>query len=187
MAVTADRCDKRAKYTEVIGHSLSRGCGGGDRPGYRASEKQSPATLAQLARNFASGSKPTEPRGSFARMSRRIEKPWGHEEIWAETPRYLGKILTIRAGHRLSLQLHREKDEAIYVLRGTLRLTLESDAGDLEVRDLEKGASTRIAPGRRHRFEALSDCELCEVSSPEIDDVVRLQDDYGRVPGSGRA
>ena len=117
-------------------------------------------------------------------MSRRVEKPWGHEEIWAETPRYLGKILAIRAGHRLSLQLHRQKDEAIYVLRGMLRLTLENDGGELEVIDLGPGQSRRIAPGRRHRFEAVSDCELCEVSSPEIDDVVRLQDDYGRAPGS---
>jgi mannose-6-phosphate isomerase len=116
-------------------------------------------------------------------MSRRVEKPWGHEEIWAETPRYLGKILAIKAGHRLSLQLHRQKDEAIYVLRGTLRLTLENDGGELEVIDLGPGASRRIAPGRQHRFEAVSDCELCEVSSPEIDDVVRIQDDYGRVPG----
>jgi mannose-6-phosphate isomerase-like protein (cupin superfamily) len=106
-------------------------------------------------------------------MSRRVEKPWGHEEIWAETPRYLGKILAIRAGQRLSLQLHRQKDEAIYVLRERA-LTLENDAGELEVRDLEPGASARIAPGRRHRFEAVSACELCEVSSPEIDDVVRL-------------
>jgi mannose-6-phosphate isomerase-like protein (cupin superfamily) len=117
-------------------------------------------------------------------MSRRVEKPWGYEEIWAETPRYLGKILAIRVGKRLSLQLHRQKDEAIYVLRGTLRLTLENDAGDLEVRDLGPGASSRIAPGRRHRFEAVSECELCEVSSPEIDDVVRLEDDYGRVPAT---
>ena len=117
-------------------------------------------------------------------MSRRVEKPWGHEEIWAETPRYLGKILAIRAGQRLSLQLHREKDEAIYLLRGSLRLTLENDAGELEVRDLSPGDSARIAPGRRHRFEAVVDCELCEVSSPEIDDVVRLQDDYGRAPAA---
>jgi len=111
---------------------------------------------------------------------RRIDKPWGHEEIWAETPRYLGKILAIRAGQRLSLQLHRQKDETIYVLRGTLRLTLENDAGVLETRDLAPGNSAHIAPGRRHRFEAIDACELCEVSSPEIDDVVRLQDDYGR-------
>ncbi|MBM4337464.1 MAG: cupin domain-containing protein [Deltaproteobacteria bacterium] len=118
-------------------------------------------------------------------MSRRIEKPWGHEVIWAETPRYLGKILTIRTGERLSLQLHREKDESIYVLRGRLRLTLENGAGELEICELGPGASARIAPGLRHRFEAVSECDLCEVSTPEIDDVVRIHDDYGRAPDSG--
>ncbi len=117
-------------------------------------------------------------------MSRRVEKPWGHEEIWAETPRYLGKILAIRAGERLSLQFHRQKDEAIYLLRGALRLTLENDAGELELRELRPGDSARIEPGRRHRFEALVDCELCEVSTPELEDVVRLQDDYGRAPAA---
>src|SRR5262249_60727447 len=101
-------------------------------------------------------------------MSRRVEKPWGHEEIWAETPRYLGKILAIKAGRRLSLQLHRQKDEAIYVLRGTLRLTLENDAGQLEVTDLQPGASRRIVPGRRHRFEAGSDCAPRAALRPEM-------------------
>ncbi len=113
-------------------------------------------------------------------MGRRVEKPWGHEDIWAETDRYLGKLLWIRAGHRLSLQLHRQKDETIRVLHGTLRLTLENEAGELEVIDLGQGEGRRISPGRRHRFEAVEDCELIEVSSPEIDDVVRLEDDYGR-------
>ena len=70
------------------------------------------------------------------------------------------------------------------MLRGTLRLTLENDRGELEIIELGPGASRRIAPGRRHRFEAVSDCELCEVSSPEIDDVVRLEDDYGRAPAA---
>ena len=126
---------------------------------------------------------PGPPRGTLPAMSRRVEKPWGHEEIWAETPRYLGKILAIKAGHRLSLQLHRQKDEAIYVLRGTLRLTLENDAR--RARGARPGAGREPAdrPGPAHRFEAVSDCELCEVSSPEIDDVVRIQDDYGRVAG----
>ena len=119
------------------------------------------------------------------RMSRRVEKPWGHEEIWAETPRYLGKILAIRAGKRLSLQLHRQKDEAIYVLRGTLRLTLENDAR----RARDRRPRTRARAGASCRAGAIasrrvSDCELCEVSSPEIDDVVRLEDDYGRAPAS---
>ncbi len=117
-------------------------------------------------------------------LSRRVEKPWGHEEIWADTERYVGKILSIRAGERLSLQLHRKKDESIYVARGRLLLTLENDAGELETSELAVGASRRILSGRRHRFEALEDCDLFEVSTPELDDVVRIEDDYGRSGGS---
>ncbi len=120
-------------------------------------------------------------------MTRRVEKPWGHEEIWAETDRYLGKILSIRRGERLSLQLHRQKDESIYVLRGRLKLTLETAAGELEDEELEPGDARRVLPGRRHRFEAIEDTELLEVSTPEIDDVVRLQDDYGRGGGTDPA
>ena len=113
-------------------------------------------------------------------MGRRVDKPWGHEEVWAETDRYVGKLLSIRAGQRLSLQLHRRKDESIYVVRGVLRLTLENEHGELELSDLAPGESRRIPVGRRHRFEAIEDCELMEVSTPELDDVVRLEDDYGR-------
>ena len=120
-------------------------------------------------------------------MTRRVEKPWGHEEIWAETNRYLGKILSIRRGERLSLQLHRKKDESIYVLRGRLKLTLETAAGELEDEELVPGDARRVLPGRRHRFEAIEDTELVEVSTPEIDDVVRLQDDYGRGGDTGPA
>ncbi|MFQ5696866.1 MAG: cupin domain-containing protein [Myxococcota bacterium] len=113
-------------------------------------------------------------------MARKVPKPWGHEHIWAETDRYAGKLLSIRRGARLSLQFHRTKDESIYVLTGRLRLRLENDAGEIESHDLGPGESRRIAPGRRHRFEALSDTELIEVSTPELDDVVRVEDDYGR-------
>jgi mannose-6-phosphate isomerase-like protein (cupin superfamily) len=113
-------------------------------------------------------------------VSRHVNKPWGHETIWAETDRYVGKILFVRKGKRLSLQLHRRKDESIYVMRGRLRLTLEGEDGALDEVDLAPGESRRILPGRRHRFEALEDCELVEVSTPELDDVVRLEDDYGR-------
>ncbi len=119
-------------------------------------------------------------------MPRRVEKPWGHEDIWAETDRYLGKILSIRKGRRLSLQLHRQKDESIYVLRGRLRLTLENAAGELEISELDPGQAQRVLPGRRHRFEAIEDTDLVEVSTPEIDDVVRLADDYGRDGDPGR-
>jgi mannose-6-phosphate isomerase-like protein (cupin superfamily) len=117
-------------------------------------------------------------------VARRADKPWGWEEIWAETERYAGKILMIRAGHRLSLQLHRRKDESIYVLAGRLRLTLENAAGELEQVDLPPGESRRIPTGRRHRFEALEETRLIEVSTPELGDVVRLEDDYGRGGGA---
>lgn len=108
-----------------------------------------------------------------------VDKPWGHEVWFAQTERYVGKILVIEAGKRLSLQYHRVKDESIYVQEGKLRLTLERD-GELEVEDLGPGEARHIPPGTRHRFEALERCVLCEVSTPEVDDVVRLEDDYGR-------
>lgn len=112
---------------------------------------------------------------------RRVEKPWGHEEIWAHTERYVGKILVIEPGKRLSLQYHEHKDESIRVLSGTLRLHLEADDGTVATQDLRPGESRRIPTGRRHRFEALDErLELVEVSTPELDDVVRIDDDFGR-------
>jgi mannose-6-phosphate isomerase-like protein (cupin superfamily) len=117
-------------------------------------------------------------------MSRRVPKPWGHEDIWAHTARYVGKILTIRAGKRLSLQYHKVKDETILVLRGRMRLELENERGQMEVVELSPGEGRHIAPGRRHRFAAIEDCDLVEVSTPELDDVVRVEDDFGRAAGS---
>jgi len=111
---------------------------------------------------------------------RRVDKPWGHELIWAQTDRYVGKILVIEAGKRLSLQRHEVKDETILVRSGRLRLSLEDDDGVVREHDLGPGEHRRIATGRVHRFQALEPCELVEVSTPELDDVVRLQDDYGR-------
>ena len=112
--------------------------------------------------------------------ARRVEKPWGHELIWAVTDRYAGKLIVIESGKRLSLQLHHRKEESIYVLSGRLRLHLEDDAGEILAHDLGPGDSHHVPVGRRHRFEALERVELIEVSSPELDDVVRLDDDYGR-------
>ena len=114
-------------------------------------------------------------------MARHVDKPWGFENIWAETERYVGKILHIQAGKRLSLQFHERKDESILVLNGKLRLELEDDRGQIQVSELEAGQSRRIPTGRKHRFGAIEDCDLVEVSTPELDDVVRVQDDYGRV------
>jgi mannose-6-phosphate isomerase len=108
-----------------------------------------------------------------------VDKPWGHEVWFAHTERYVGKILVIEAGKRLSLQYHRVKDESIYVQEGKLRLTLERD-GELHVEDLKPGEARHIPPGAKHRFEALERCTLCEVSTPEVEDVVRLEDDFGR-------
>jgi len=113
--------------------------------------------------------------------ARRVEKPWGHELIWAHTERYVGKVLVIEPGKRLSLQKHLTKDESIYVMRGRLRLHLEDESGVVCIEELGAGEHRRIAPGRVHRFEATDvRVELLEVSTPELDDVVRLEDDYGR-------
>ena len=111
---------------------------------------------------------------------RHVPKPWGSEQIWALTERYCGKVIRISAGKRLSLQRHERKEESLIVLRGTLRLHLEDDAGTVRVVELGPGESAHVDTHRIHRFEAATDVELVEVSTPEIDDVERLEDDYGR-------
>jgi mannose-6-phosphate isomerase len=111
---------------------------------------------------------------------RRVDKPWGHEVIWAHTDRYVGKILVIEAGRRLSLQRHEIKDETILVRSGRLRLFLEDDEGVVRETELGPGEHRRVATGRIHRYEAIERCEIIEVSTPELDDVVRLEDDFGR-------
>ena len=123
------------------------------------------------------GSEPTEPTAGPAR---RVDKPWGHELIWAQTDRYVGKILVIETGRRLSLQRHEVKDESIYILSGRLLLTLEDDGGDVRTEELGPGDHRHVPTGRIHRYEAVERCEILEVSTPELDDVVRLQDDFGR-------
>ena len=109
-----------------------------------------------------------------------VPKPWGHELIWALTDRYVGKVLVIEAGKQLSLQRHVVKDESIYVLSGRLRLHLEDDGGTVQQIELEPGDYRHVPTGRIHRFEAIDRCELIEVSTPELDDVVRIEDDFGR-------
>ena len=111
---------------------------------------------------------------------RKVEKPWGHELIWALTDRYCGKILVIETGRRLSLQYHEQKDESILVLSGRLRLHLDDDTGTMTIRELGAGESAHVAVGRRHRYEAIERVELVEVSTPELGDVVRVEDDFGR-------
>ena len=112
---------------------------------------------------------------------RHIDKPWGYETIWAEGDSFVGKVLHIEAGHRLSLQFHRSKDEAILIQSGTIELLLEDEFGEVVSREMTVGDSARILPGRRHRFIALTTCKVVEVSTPQLDDVVRIEDDYGRV------
>ena len=109
-----------------------------------------------------------------------VPKPWGHELIWALTDRYVGKVLVIEAGKQLSLQRHVVKDESIYVLSGRLRLHLEDDGGTVQQVELRPGEYRHVPTGRIHRFEAIDRCELIEVSTPELDDVVRIEDDFGR-------
>ena len=112
--------------------------------------------------------------------ARRVDKPWGHELIWAHTEHYVGKILVIEAGKRLSLQKHLVKDESILVREGRLRLYLEDDDGVVREQILGPGDHRRVATGRIHRYEAIERCEVIEVSTTELDDVVRLEDDFGR-------
>ena len=112
--------------------------------------------------------------------SRRVDKPWGHELIWAHTDRFVGKVLVIETGKRLSLQRHVTKDESILVSSGRLRLYLEDDDGVVRQLELGPGEHRHVATGRIHRYEAIERCELIEVSTPELDEVVRLEDDYGR-------
>ena len=112
---------------------------------------------------------------------RHVDKPWGGEDIFAHTERYVGKILTIHAGHALSRQYHEEKDETIFVLSGELVLEIGAEQ-DLERRVMGPGEAFHVTPGTIHRFVAEKDVVLAEVSTPELDDVVRLEDRYGRVP-----
>ncbi len=116
---------------------------------------------------------------------RRVPKPWGEEIIYAETERYAGKILVVRKGESLSLQYHNRKDETLYLYRGLIRLWIEEN-GVLQERTLAPGASCRVVPLTRHRILALEDSEVLEVSTPELDDVVRLEDRYGRIDGPDR-
>lgn len=110
----------------------------------------------------------------------RVDKPWGFELIWARTDRYVGKILHVQAGHVLSCQYHRRKDETMHVLRGELLLRTGSAADALQERLLRAGESVHIPAGLIHQIEAVVDADVLEASTPELDDLVRLSDRYGR-------
>lgn len=110
---------------------------------------------------------------------RTVPKPWGHETIWAHTDRYVGKILHIRAGQALSVQYHERKDETVHLLHGEMRYWVKQGEEMTDVH-LGAGESFRITPGTIHYMEAVTDCDVLEASTPELDDVVRIKDRYGR-------
>jgi mannose-6-phosphate isomerase len=109
----------------------------------------------------------------------KVEKPWGYELHWARTDRYVGKILHVRKGHALSLQYHNVKDETIYLWSGKLRFEVE-EGGVLVAREMQPGDAVHVTPKTVHRMTALEDSDVLEASTPELHDVVRLEDRYGR-------
>ncbi len=117
----------------------------------------------------------------FAFEPRRVDKPWGYELIWALTDDYCGKVLFVRAGHAISLQFHREKDESWYLQSGRAEVQVGAlGEAVLEREVMSAGAALHFKPGTVHRVTALDDTTILEVSTPQIDDVVRLEDSYGR-------
>jgi len=114
-----------------------------------------------------------------------VDKPWGYELIWAHTDRYVGKVLYINKGESLSYQFHRIKDETIRLLSGVLELDIEKDGRQQKLL-LARGESLHIVPLMKHRMISIEDCDVLEVSTPELDDVVRLEDRYGRVDPAAR-
>jgi mannose-6-phosphate isomerase len=127
-----------------------------------------------------SQTKPVAQPGSGRVQIVKVPKPWGHETIWARTDRYVGKILHINAGKELSVQYHNKKDETVHLLSGEVVYRVQSDSDSLEDVQLKLGESFRITPGTIHQIVALTDCDVLEVSTPELDDIVRLSDKYGR-------
>ena len=119
-------------------------------------------------------------RERYGFSPRRVEKPWGWELIWAETEQYVGKLLFIRAGEALSLQYHEVKDESWLVREGRARLELGELGGELEAVEIEPGDAFRYRPGTVHRVTAVEDTLVLEVSTPHLDEIVRLDDRYGR-------
>jgi quercetin dioxygenase-like cupin family protein len=111
---------------------------------------------------------------------KRVDKPWGHELIWAVTDRYVGKVLHVKAGEKLSLQYHRAKDETVMVWTGRMRFEYFAEGEAPQAKEMGPGEAFHVTPGLRHRMVALEDTDIFEVSTTELDDVVRLEDAYGR-------
>lgn len=121
------------------------------------------------------------PQFEFGRAeSTRVDKPWGYEIRWAITDRYLGKVLHVNRGEALSLQFHERKDEYQYVVSGRIEVELGGLDGGLTKHQMTAGDTLHITPGTRHRITAIEDADIFEVSTPEIGDVVRIEDRYGR-------
>ncbi len=114
------------------------------------------------------------------KLPRKTEKPWGFELLFAHTPKYAGKVIFIKKGYRLSLQYHEKKDESMYIYQGKVRIEIEGADGGMTSYIAQPGYSIRIPPRTKHRLEAIEDTTLLEVSTPELEDVVRVEDDYGR-------
>jgi mannose-6-phosphate isomerase-like protein (cupin superfamily) len=110
----------------------------------------------------------------------RVEKPWGYELIWAKTEKYAAKILHLEKGKRLSYQYHQKKDEAMFVISGKLLVELEGEGGEKTLSHLKSGECLHLPALTRHRLTAIENSDIFEVSTPELDDVVRLEDDHGR-------
>ena len=119
------------------------------------------------------------------KLPRKIEKPWGYELLWAYTPKYAGKIFFIKKGHRLSLHYHDKKDETHYVYQGKAVMEMEDTEGKRTKFDAVAGHSYRILPHTKHRLSAIEDTVIFEVSTPELEDTIRLVDDYGRAKPAG--
>ncbi len=113
-------------------------------------------------------------------MIKKTDKPWGYELLFALTNSYAGKVIKINAGHRLSYQYHEIKEETIYIQEGKMKLIIEEN-GEKKEKILSKGDCYHIPPRLKHRMEAIEDCIVFEVSTPHLEDVVRLEDDYGRL------
>jgi len=114
------------------------------------------------------------------KLPRKTEKPWGYELLFAHTPKYVGKVIFVKKGYRLSLQYHQEKDESMYLHQGKALMTIEGSDGQLVESVAEPGYCVRIRPLTKHRLQAIEDTTILEVSTPELEDVVRVEDDYGR-------
>jgi len=134
----------------------------------------------KAARKSASPRKRVPARSARVPITR-VAKPWGHETIWAHSERYTGKIIHINAGHELSVQYHNKKDETVYLLSGQIIYRVQRNGEEvLDDVHLQVGEAFRMIPGTIHQMVAVTDCDILEVSTPEVDDIVRLSDKYGR-------